>query len=121
MFIQNHTILSWVQVAQASYTPQKSTASEEMLELFQYAIDKCQIFEFINCYPAHRLEYPVVYIDYFKCEMSKLFEDYIHNQKEDIYEKTYNFNCALHSYSDFLACNMKPLNDTGVGIMIPLC
>jgi len=101
------------------YTSQKETVSEQMLDVFRFTIDKCEIVRYIKCDPTYRLEFPVVQIDYFMSAMDEMFDKYRHHQKESTFENIYNFTCVLREYAHYLACNLWPLGNGSVNIYAP--
>ena len=102
-----------------SYASQKETVAEQMIDVFRFAVDKCQIVKYIKCDPTHRLEFPVVQIDYFMYTMDELFDKYRHNQKESVYNSIFLFTEKLREYNSFLSCNMWLLRDDVIDVFVP--
>ena len=103
----------------ANYSSEKETVSEQMIDVFRFAIDKCQIIRYIKCDPTHRLEFPILLIDFFKFRMLDLFDKYRHHQKDEVFVAIYRFCDILQSYNSYLSCKMWPLSDGQDDIYVP--
>jgi hypothetical protein len=91
------------------YTSVKATIPGQLLDVFRFAIDKCDIVRYMKCDPTYRVEFPVVRLDYFYHTMQELFDKYRHHQKEAIYTAIYRFSVMLQEYVAYLGCNLWPI------------